>query len=30
VAFFTGQTRSPEFRDMNIMGEVPVLTDLPA
>lgn len=27
VAFFTGQTRSPEFREMNIMGEVPVLTD---
>ena len=26
VAFFTGQTRSPEFREMNIMGEVPVLT----
>jgi len=26
VAFFAGQTRSPEFRDMNVMGEVPVLT----
>lgn len=26
VAFFTGQTRSPEYREMNIMGEVPVLT----
>jgi glutathione S-transferase len=28
VAFFTGQTRSPEFREMNVMGEVPVLTDI--
>ncbi|MEQ8481857.1 MAG: glutathione S-transferase family protein [Hoeflea sp.] len=27
VAFFNGQTRSSEFREMNIMGEVPVLTD---
>lgn len=26
VAFFTGETRSPEFRAHNIMGEVPVLT----
>ena len=26
VAFFTGQTRSPEFRALNVMGEVPVLT----
>jgi glutathione S-transferase len=26
VAFFSGQTRSPEFRSMNVMGEVPVLT----
>ena len=26
VAFFTGQTRSPDFRAMNVMGEVPVLT----
>lgn len=26
VAFFTGETRSPEFRDRNAMGEVPVLT----
>ncbi len=25
VAFFTGETRGPEFRDMNVMGEVPVL-----
>ncbi|MGJ8572331.1 MAG: glutathione S-transferase family protein [Hoeflea sp.] len=25
VAFFTGQTRLPEFREMNIMGEVPVM-----
>jgi len=27
VAFFTGETRRPEFRDMNEMGEVPVLID---
>jgi glutathione S-transferase len=27
VAFFSGQTRSPEYRELNIMGEVPVLTD---
>ncbi|MDP2733280.1 MAG: glutathione S-transferase family protein [Hoeflea sp.] len=26
VAFFTGETRSPDFRARNIMGEVPVLT----
>lgn len=26
VAFFTGQTRSEEFRALNVMGEVPVLT----
>jgi len=26
VAFFTGQTRSEEFRSLNVMGEVPVLT----
>jgi glutathione S-transferase len=26
VAFFAGQTRSPEYREMNIMGEVPVMT----
>lgn len=26
VAFFTGETRSPDFRAINIMGEVPVLT----
>jgi len=26
VAFFTGQTRSDDFKAMNIMGEVPVLT----
>jgi glutathione S-transferase len=25
VAFFTGETRGPEFRDVNVMGEVPVL-----
>lgn len=27
VAFFAGQTRSPGYRELNIMGEVPVLTD---
>ena len=27
VAFFTGETRRPEFREMNEMGEVPVLID---
>ncbi len=27
VAFFAGQTRSPQFRDINVMGEVPVLVD---
>jgi len=27
VAFFTGETRGPEFRDLNEMGEVPVLID---
>lgn len=26
VAFFSGQTRSTDFRALNIMGEVPVLT----
>ncbi|TCD16534.1 glutathione S-transferase family protein [Oricola cellulosilytica] len=26
VAFFTGETRGPEFRGLNVMGEVPVLT----
>ncbi|MDF1608780.1 glutathione S-transferase family protein [Hoeflea sp. YIM 152468] len=26
VAFFTGQTRSADFRALNVMGEVPVLT----
>ncbi|MBO6637004.1 MAG: glutathione S-transferase family protein [Roseitalea sp.] len=25
VAFFTGETRRPEFRALNVMGEVPVL-----
>lgn len=25
VAFFTGETRRPEFRKLNVMGEVPVL-----
>jgi glutathione S-transferase len=25
VAFFTGETRRPEFREVNVMGEVPVL-----
>ena len=25
VAFFGGETRTPEFRDMNVMGEAPVL-----
>jgi len=25
VAFFTGETRRAEFRDLNVMGEVPVL-----
>jgi len=27
VDFFNGATRSPEFRDLNVMGEVPVLED---
>ena len=27
VDFFNGATRSPEFRDLNVMGEVPVLVD---
>jgi glutathione S-transferase len=27
VSFFAGQTRSTQFRDMNVMGEVPVLID---
>lgn len=27
VDFFNGATRSPEFRDLNIMGEVPVMED---
>ncbi|WP_432450648.1 glutathione S-transferase family protein [Aliiroseovarius marinus] len=27
VDFFGGETRSPEFRDLNAMGEVPVLVD---
>lgn len=27
VAFFSGETRSPGFRDLNVMGEVPVLID---
>lgn len=27
VDFFNGETRSPEFRDLNAMGEVPVLVD---
>ncbi|MBU4531215.1 MAG: glutathione S-transferase family protein [Hoeflea sp.] len=26
VAFFAGQTRSGEFRELNVMGEVPILT----
>ena len=26
VAFFAGQTRSDDFRELNVMGEVPVLT----
>ncbi|WP_421854148.1 glutathione S-transferase family protein [Oricola sp.] len=26
VAFFTGETRQPEFRTLSVMGEVPVLT----
>ncbi|AKI02316.1 glutathione S-transferase [Hoeflea sp. IMCC20628] len=26
VAFFAGQTRTPDFRALNIMGEVPVMT----
>ena len=26
VAFFTGETRQPDFRVLNVMGEVPVLT----
>lgn len=25
VAFFIGETRTPEYRDLNVMGEVPVL-----
>ena len=25
VAYFSGETRSPEYRDMNVMGEAPVL-----
>jgi len=25
IAFFAGETRSPEFRDRNVMGEAPVL-----
>ncbi len=27
VDFFNGATRSPEFREINVMGEVPVLVD---
>ena len=27
VDFFNGETRSPEFRALNVMGEVPVLVD---
>jgi glutathione S-transferase len=27
VDFFNGATRSPKFRDLNVMGEVPVLED---
>ncbi|QQA43331.1 glutathione S-transferase family protein [Pelagovum pacificum] len=27
VDFFNGETRSPEFRKINVMGEVPVLVD---
>lgn len=27
VDFFNGETRTPEFRELNVMGEVPVLED---
>ena len=27
VDFFNGQTRTPEFRELNVMGEVPVMED---
>ena len=27
VDFFNGETRTPEFRELNVMGEVPVLID---
>ena len=27
VAFFSGETRTPEFRELNVMGEAPVLVD---
>ena len=27
VDFFGGETRTPEFRKINVMGEVPVLVD---